>query len=205
MVNGIFLLRVDGFAADELADINFDWNASPSPDPVNRRVIGDSWGSAIPVYDSRPQPVACPRNVVLYPDALSSLHAFQPVFGVLPRVNHTPPAPVGNIADFLDKRIAAKCASQLKKYKEMERLHTSEWFNLSSNKEADERGSRASVSVEGLRRSNNSPATTDLKHMLHIAQDHFIQLHTPHAMNTLRTTSHAHLLAEVAEEYGSKP
>ena len=85
------------------------------------------------------------------------------------------------------------------------RLHTSEWFNLSSNKEADKRGSRASVSVEGLRRSINAPATTDLKHMLHIAQDHFRLLHMPHAMNTLRSISQVALLTEIAEEYGGKP
>ncbi len=87
----------------------------------------------------------------------------------------------------------------------MERLHSSAWYGLSSNKEADERGSRASVSVEGLRRSATSPTTTDLKHMLHIAQDHFRRLHTPQTMSTLRSVSQAALLAEVAEEYGNKP
>ncbi len=123
--------------------------------------------------------------VPLYPDALSSLGVVRPVLGIPSWVVRTPPAPVCNVADFLDVRLAAKRASQLKKYKEMERLHTSEWFGLSSNKEADERGSRASVSVEGLHRSINTPATTDLKLMLLIAQDHFKRLHTPQAMDTL--------------------
>src|SRR5258706_652980 len=87
----------------------------------------------------------------------------------------------------------------------MERLHTSEWFNLSSNKEADERGSRASVSVEGLRRSANAPATTDLRHMLHIAQDHFRVLHSPLGASPERSVSQRTLLDEVTAEYNAKP
>ena len=87
----------------------------------------------------------------------------------------------------------------------MERLHTSAWFNLSSNKEADERGSRASMSVEGLRRSTLDVATTNLRHMLHIARDHFRLLHTPHPLSSQRCQAQSSLLAEVAEEYGPKP
>ncbi len=87
----------------------------------------------------------------------------------------------------------------------MERLHTSEWFNLSSNKEADERGSRASVSVEGLHRSATAPATTDLRHMLHIAQDHFRLLHTPLGISPERSVSQQTLLDEVTAEYSAKP
>ncbi len=59
--------------------------------------------------------------------------------------------------------------------------------------------------MEGLRRSANAPATTDLKHMLHIAQDHFRKLHTPHAMSMARSVSQKALLAEVTAEYGGKP
>src|SRR5258706_1799745 len=40
--------------------------------------------------------------------------------------------------------------------------------------------------------------------MLHIAQDHFRRLHTPQAMNTLRSVSQVALLTEIAEEYGGK-
>ncbi len=116
-----------------------------------------------------------------------------------------PRAPARNVADFLDARMATKRASQLKKYRDMERLHTSDWFNLSSNKEADERGSRASVSVEGLRCSANTPATTDLKHMLHIAQDHFRVLHTPLEISPERSVSQLTMLAEIAAEYRVKP
>ncbi len=41
--------------------------------------------------------------------------------------------------------------------------------------------------------------------MLHIAQDHFRLLHTPHAMSTQRSVSQHALLAEISEEYGNKP
>ncbi len=197
-------LRGDGITSDELADLTFDWRDSPSLTPVDRHV-GGGWRSAVPTYDSRPCPFWCPRKVVLYPDALAGPCTVRPVSDLPTQLAITLPALVRDVADFLDKRLAAKRASQLKKYKEMERLHTSAWFGLSSNKEADERGSRASVSVEGLRRSATSPTTTDLKHMLHIAQDHFKRLHTPQAMNTLRSVSQAALLAEVVEEYGDKP
>src|SRR5258706_663194 len=195
----------DGITSEELADITFDWAARPTPGPVDGRVAGSRFGSAVPVYDSVPRSSGCVRHVVLYPDALSSLTVDRPVLSPPSQSAHAPRAPARNVADFLDVRMAAKHASQLKKFKDMERLHTSEWFNLSSNKEADERGSRASVSVEGLRRSANAPATTDLKHMLHIAQDHFRKLHTPHAMSTVRSVSQLALLKEVAEEYGGKP
>src|SRR5258706_9528122 len=197
-------LRGDGVTSDELADITFDWRDSPSLIPV-RRCVDGSWRSAVPAYDSCPQSFGCPRKVVLYPDTLASLNIVRPVLSIPTQGGHVPHAPVCNAADFLDIRIAAKRASQLKKYKEMERLHTSDWYGLSSNKEADERGSRASVSVEGLRHSTSSQATTDLKHMLHIAQDHFRQLHTPQAVDTMRSVSQIALLAEVVEEYGSKP
>ncbi len=198
-------LRRDGLSSDELADITFDWHASQSVNPVTTQVAGGSWQSAMPAYDSRPLTLRCPRKAVLFPDALAGLSAARPVLSTPLLDVHVPPAPVRNVADLLDARLAAKRASQLKKYKDMEHLHTSEWFNLSSNKEADERGSHASVSVEGLHHSNNSPATTDLKHMLHIAQDHFRRLHTPHTMSTMRSASQVALLAEIVKEYGGKP
>src|SRR5258706_9297586 len=94
---------------------------------------------------------------------------------------------------------------QLAKYRAMESLHTAEWFGLSSNKGADERGSRASISVEGLRRDPDSPATTDLRHMLHIAHGHFLRLHTPARPTPLRSASQSALLSEIAAEYRRKP
>ncbi len=143
-------LRGDGLSREELADVTFNWAARPPSDPALRRVASDRFGSAVPAYNTPPRSPGCHRNVVLYPDALSGLLGVHPVLTPPLSSAHAPLAPARNVADFLDTRIAAKRASQLKKYKDMVRLHTSEWFNLSSNKEADEQGSRASVSVEGL-------------------------------------------------------
>ena len=89
---------------------------------------------------------------MLYPNvAAYSQHA-----GTMPTLTSGRPttipsrSPLLSVADQLDIRLVAMRKVQLKKFQEMERLHTSEWYHLSSNKEKDERGSRASISVEGL-------------------------------------------------------
>jgi len=55
-----------------------------------------------------------------------------------------------SVADLLKERADLLEASTKAKWEEMTRTHSSEWYKQSSNKELDERGSRASVSVEGL-------------------------------------------------------
>ena len=206
-------LRGDAISDHDLTEIAFDWSSRPPP-PV--RKPRDRWPSALPSYDATPPPTRCPRKASLYPPALDALHLHNLLSSdispphaaratdILPaRPPHVTPAPL--VADILDARITAKRAAQLKKYKDMERLHTSAWFNLSSNKEADERGSRASVSVEGLRRSSSDRATTNLRHMLHIARDHFRVLHTPQPVSSQRSRAQSSLLADVAAEYSHKP
>ena len=206
-------LRGNAVSYDELADIRFDWSSHPPPPLRKPRA---RWPSALPSYDATPPPTRCPRKATLYPPALDTLLLHNLLSSDIspPRAACTedfppsrppPVAPCPSIADALDSRIKAKRAAQLKKYKDMERLHTSAWFNLSSNKEADERGSRASVSVKGLRRSTSSTATTNLRHMLHIARDHFRSLHTPQPISSQRSRAQSSLLAEVAKEYGPKP
>ena len=205
-------LRGDAISDHDLAEITFNWSSRPPP-PVRKPRV--KWPSALPSYDITPPPTRCPRKALLYPPALDALHLHNLLSSDIspPRAanvtdaptSRPPPAPAPSVADVLDARIKAKRAAQLKKYKDMERLHTSAWFNLSSNKEADERGSRASVSVEGLRRSTSGTATTDLRHMLHIARDHFRTLHTPQPISTARSLAQSSLLSEVAAEYGPKP
>jgi len=63
----------------------------------------------------------------------------------------TPTADKG-VMDLLRERAEHLETSTKAKWERMTRTHSSEWFKQSSNKELDERGSRASVSVEGLRR-----------------------------------------------------
>ena len=206
-------LRGDAISDDALADITFNWPSRPPP-PVRKPRA--RWHSALPSYDATPPPTRCPRKSALYPPALDALHLHRLLSSDVsppraayaedpPPARPLPTAPIPSVADVLDDRIKAKRAAQLRKYKDMERLHTSAWFNLSSNKEADERGSRASVSVEGLRRSTSDAATTNLRHMLHIARDHFKLLHTPQPLSSQRSQAQSSLLAEVAMEYGPKP
>jgi len=93
----------------------------------------------------------------------------------------------------------------LKRYRDMARTHSSTWFKLSSNKEADERGSRASISVEGLRRSTDDPASTRLRDMVVIAREYYHALHTPVPDSADRLSSQDVLVREVAACYGGIP
>ena len=109
------------------------------------------------------------------------------------------------VASMLKLRADKARLTVLKKYRSMAASHSSEWFNLSSNKEADERGSRASISVEGLRRSCNDTASTSLRDMTHIARDFYFELHTPEPTSSARSASQLSLLRDIREEYLDKP
>jgi len=82
----------------------------------------------------------------------------------------------------------------------MTRTHSSEWYKQSSNRELDERGSRASVSVEGLRRPDELVAHTDLEEMAPVARDYFYHLHTPEPCPPERRTAQDALLEEVRQQ-----
>jgi hypothetical protein len=92
-----------------------------------------------------------------------------------------------------------------KKYTDMADTRSSAWFKLSSNKEADERGSRASISVEGLRLSTDDPATTRLAGMCAIAHNYFHKLHTPEPASGPHPLSQDTLLREIQAEYSPLP
>ena len=79
------------------------------------------------------------------------------------------------------------------------------WFQLSSNMEADERGSRASISVEGLRCPSDTLASTTLSDMLPIAHEFFVDLHTPIPPSADRARMQASLLDEVSDSYSHIP
>jgi len=101
------------------------------------------------------------------------------------------------VADLLKERASKLDSSTKAKWEKMTRTHSSEWFKQSSNKELDERGSRASVSVEGLRRPADNVARTDLAGMTAVAKDYFIDLHTPERMDQDRSAAQQALLEEV--------
>ena len=87
----------------------------------------------------------------------------------------------------------------------MAATHSSAWFKLSSNKEADECGSQASISVEGLRHSPDDPASSRLKDMVVIAHDFYHSLHTPMLYSAARQAAQDALIAEVKQAYSDLP
>ena len=87
----------------------------------------------------------------------------------------------------------------------MEAHHTSAWYNLSSNKEADERGSHASISVAGLRLSPNHKATPVLGEMVQVARSYFYDLHTPEPPSARCLLAQSALLDEVFGTYSGSP
>ena len=152
------------------------------------------------------------RLSILCPNKMTVLHLdLNPDAGTRPILTPSHPTtvparlPLPSVADQLDIRLVAMRKAQLRKFREMERLHTSEWYQLSSNKEKDKRGSRASISVEGLRRPTSMTATTDLRHMLHIAHDHFRDLHKIQEPSEERKCLQNELLDKIVVEYGQKP
>ena len=80
--------------------------------------------------------------------------------------------------------------------------HTSQWYNLSSNKEADERGSRASISVAGLQPTSSSRASTSLSEMVMVAHSYFRGLHTPEPLSARRHNLQDSILRDVGAAYG---
>ena len=87
----------------------------------------------------------------------------------------------------------------------MAATHSSAWFKLSSNKEADERRSRASISVEGLRRTADDPASTSLCDMVVIAHDFYHSLHTPVPDSATRRAAQDALINEITHDYHHLP
>ena len=198
------ILRGDTISHNELEELSFDWNTH-FRDENTRSKTASSVNE--PEREQRHANQRDPRNTwkaVLYPD----VSAYTPHADPKPTLTSSHPTtvparlPLPSVADQLDIRIVAMRKAQLKKFQEMERLHTSEWYKLSSNKEKDERGSRASISVEGLRRPTSMTATTDLKHMLHIVHNHFRDLHRVQEPSEERKRLQDELLDEIVEEYG---
>ena len=117
-----------------------------------------------------------------------------------------PPVRASIIETALLKRMRARRLAARKKAMEMERLHTSEWYQqCGDNKDADERGSRASISVEGLRLTTNHRASRQLGEMVQIARSYFWKLHTPESNPPSRRALQDTLLGEVSREYGPLP
>ena len=202
------ILRGDAILSDELEGLYFDWDTHFRHEdaPTTTTSYINKPGGGRRVAGQKKDPINT-RKAVLFPDvSTNGQHTGSKPSLATSRLATVPAgSPLPSVADQLDIRIVAMRKAQLKKYQEMERLHTSEWYRLSSNKEKDERGSRASISVEGLQRPTSTTATTDLRHMLHIAHNHFRDLHKAQQPSEERKFLQNELLSKVAVEYGQKP
>ena len=201
------ILHGDAISHEELEDLSFDWDAHSREECTWSRPASSVNEPEKGRRHTNRKSNNNTRKAVLYPDVSAcTTHADTKPILTSSRPTVVPARlPLPLVADQLDVRIVAMRKAQLKKFQQMERLHTSEWYKLSSNKEKDERGSRASISVEGLRRPTSLTATTDLKHMLHIAHNHFRDLHRVQEPSEERKCSQNELLDEIVKEYGRKP
>jgi len=164
------------------------------------------WSAAIPTYEVVPKQSqhfvpskASPwRTPIKRPSgAPHGATAAHPVF--------VKPAGGKSVADLLQDRVTQFAKASKDKWEKMTRTHSSEWFKQSSNKELDERGSRASVSVEGLRWPGDDIARTDLEGMTAVAKDYFHLLHTPEPLDQARAAAQDALLEEVRLHGRSRP
>jgi len=158
------------------------------------------WQEAVSRHASDP----APRRRAFIPSAASPWQV--PSLGSSPSAKKSVPYKVvPQVADQLDARLSALRKATVAKMKRIAEKRTSEWFNLSSNQELDERGSRASISVEGLRRPGDPVASTDLRAMMVIAREYFQHLHTPELRSDARVAEQVRLLGEVRAAYQDLP
>jgi len=147
-------------------------------DPPARTV--PCWPTVIPAYEIAPIKrrgfVSSPSSPWQVPMLTGSSHHSTRPDGIKkfskPNLNK-------GMAALLDKRAECFAHAAKAKWEKMTRTHSSEWFKQSSNKELDEQGSRASVSVEGLQRPGEELAQASLAEMALVAKDYFYHFHTP--------------------------
>ena len=204
--NWLAAFRGDALSPDEF-DEAVPW-LSHKPRPRPRWLWSMRWPAAAPEYVVPPhRPVPAWHPSPESPWFRSTLVPNRPAVGLPPfaRGSPPPPCPDGAIERAILHRLLARRKSAKAKMAYMESHHTSEWYNLSSNKELDERGSRASVSVHGLRLSDGHPATSVLGEMVQIARRYFCDLHNPEPSPPDRLAAQAALLAEVSASYADIP
>jgi len=165
------------------------------------------WPCAVPAYELMPQASkhfvaseASPWQVMTKKQLPTA-----PRDGKTAAVRFLAPRKDKSVAELLKERASNLDSSTKAKWEKMTRTHSSEWFKQSSNKELDERGSRASVSVEGLRRPGDDIAQTSLAGMTEIARDYFFGLHTPERTDQERLEAQQVLLEEVRLQSLQRP
>jgi len=170
---------------------------------------GPVWAEAVPRYGRPPKRVA--RGFVSSPASPWQVPLRQPVADPPQAAHVGSTSKIGNsttrlkgVAALLSEREARLKANAAKKASRIAKERTAEWFQLSSNKELDERGSRASISVEGLRHPSESVTHTDLVGMASVARDYFVDLHMPEEMTPRRLQSQKELLQALRIEYSGR-
>jgi len=170
---------------------------------------GPVWPEAVPGYGKPPRHVvkgfesspASPWQVPLRRPVADSAQAAHVGSASGARGSATR---VKSVAAMLNEREATLKANTTRKAARIAKERTAEWFQLSSNKELDEQGSRASVSVEGLRRPSESVTHTDLEGMALVARDYFRSLHSPEELTPQRLRSQEELLQALRVEYSGR-
>ena len=161
------------------------------------------WPAAAPEWDSPP-----PATCLTWSPSVESPWCGSTLVPLARLISQPSSAPVASpscnpsvIEKALLHRMLARQHAARHKLEYITSCHTSEWYNLSSNKEADERGSCASISVDGLRLSAHHCATPVLGEMVQIARKYFFNLHTPEPPSLARSLAQSSLLAEVSDAY----
>ena len=172
--------------------------------PVAQPVWGPVWPEAVPRHGAPPKRavrtfVSSPVSPWQVPERRPARNPAASASDGAAKNGGIRSRPKG-IASLLDERARELKVNVKKKVDRIASRRTSEWFRLSSNNKLDERGSRASVSVEGLRRPAEDVACTDLLGMASVARDYFEELHTPEEMCPDRARSQDQLLWDLRRE-----
>ena len=203
---------LDAFRGSQLSPDEFDtavrW-LNFEKKPARRPPKCHRWPSAVPSLAASPLSVRPSWSPT--PNTPFTASTSVRLIPIVPRSASAPPpptpsvAPPGSVERAVLRRLESRAAAVKRKMSYMETNHTSEWYHLSANKEADERGSHASVSVSGLRASPALLASTNLGEMVQIARSYFFHLHTPEPPSTLRAAAQSALISEVYSSYRDIP
>ena len=204
--NWLAVFRSSQLSPDEF-DAAMAWLAH-KPCPRPKQAWSRAWPAAAPEYDVPPIKVVPSWSPTPESPWFTSTYVhtrrLPPGRPAAPSPA-PPPLPAAAIGRALLHRLLACRRASKAKLLYNETHHTSDWFNMSSNKELDERGSRASVSVHGLRLSTDHPASSKLGEMVQITRSYFQSLHTPEPSPLDRVSAQERLLHEVSSAYRSLP
>jgi len=181
------------------------WRSTVGGNPSNAQPrakhpkISHCWQSALTPPPLMPPDDPAPAHPPPYPQNP------EPTPAATPWLTGRALAPWARTAELLAQRIESCRKAAIRKHRDITLRHTRAWYQQLANKEADERGSRASISVDGLRLDDSTPPTTKLSQMVEITRSYFVDLHTPEPNPLEPLAVKAALLEEVAQAYSGLP